>query len=317
MHLKTNVEHSSVQIIILSICPFLLAVNSLNDALFFACGTILCLIISQLFLMIFNKYLSNDIKALLTALISTMIVAVASIAIKEFTDKVLPENSYLIIFSTTILNAEFIYFSSKALKRHFFLNVLKNLIIFAFIMVVFSLIKEFMAFGSVYNYKLFKFDGFVFCETIIFDLLLIATLCVVFDYFVRRAEKKYETKQMIYQKYIRVIRNEKTFQYDKLRREKLLANEIEINRISKSDSEKIKQKEAENEVIDSVKEVISEEEAENVTETNESGEKVSDNESKESTENLTESLDEGSEEDSLNKKDAKKSKKKSKKGDKK
>ena len=70
---------------------------------------------------------------------------------------------------------------------------------------------------------------------------------------------------MIYQKYVRIIRNEKAFQYDKLRREKLLANQIEINRINKSDSEKIKQKVAENETIDSVQEVISEEEVVDVT----------------------------------------------------
>ena len=122
MHLKTNIEHSSVQIIVLAICPLLLAVSSINDALFFACGTILCLIISQLFLMIFNRYLANDIKALLTAIISAMIISVGSIAIKELTDKVLPDNAYLIIFSTTILNAEFIYFSNKAIKKHFIIN---------------------------------------------------------------------------------------------------------------------------------------------------------------------------------------------------
>ena len=265
MHIKTNIEHSPVQIIVLAICPLLFAMSTVNEAMFYLCGTIICLIISQLFLLIFNRYLSNDVKALLTAIISAMLVAVASIAVKENTDKVLPDNSYLIIFSTTILNAEFIYFNSKALKRHYFLNILKNLIIFSAIMLVYSVFKEFFAFGTVYDKQLFKFDGYNFCSTIIFDLLLIAGLCALFDYTVRYIDKKRETKNMIYQKYVRIIRNEKAFQYDKLRREKLLANQIEINRINKSDSEKIKQKEAENEAIDSVHEVVSEEEVVEVT----------------------------------------------------
>ena len=265
MHIKTNIEHSPVQIIVLAMCPLLFAMSSVNEAVFFLCGTILCLIISQLFLMIFNRYLANDVKALLTAIISAMLIAVASIAVKEYTDKVLPDNAYLIIFSTTILNAEFIYFSSKALKRHYFLNILKNLIIFSAIMLVYSVFKEFLSQGTVCEKQLFKFDGFAFCELIIFDLLWIATLCALFDYTVRYIDKKRETKNMVYQKYVRIIRSEKAFQYDKLRREKLLANQIEINRINKSDSEKIKQKEAENEAIESVQEVVSEEEVVEVT----------------------------------------------------
>ena len=260
MHIKTNVEHSSVQIIVLAICPLLFAMTSVYEAIFFLCGTVICLVVSQMFILMFNRYLTNDVKALLTAIISSMLVSVATIAIKEYTDKVLPDNSYLIIFSTTILNAEFIYFSSKALKRHYFFNILKNLIIFAMILLVYSVFKEFLSVGCVCEKQLFNFKGFEFCKSIIFDLVWIATLCAIFDYTVRTIDKKFETKNMIYQKYVRIIRNEKAFQYDKLRREKLLANQIEVNRINKVDSEKIIQKEAENESIDSVQEVLSEEE---------------------------------------------------------
>ena len=107
---------------------------------------------------------------------------------------------------------------------------------------------------------MFRFTGFAFCKTVIFDLLWIASLCAIADYTVRYIDKQKEMKNMIYQKYVRIIRSEKAFQYDKLRREKLLANEIEVNRINKTDSEKIERKEAENEAIESIKEVVSEEE---------------------------------------------------------
>lgn len=256
MHIKTNIEHSSVQIIVLALCPLLLVVSSMIDALFFMCGTILCLIVSQIFILIFNRYLSNNVKAMLTALISALIVVVSTILVKEFTDKIMPETSYFIIFSTTILNAEFIYFRNKAVMKHYFLSILKIIVIFSLLFMSYAVIKEFMAFGSLMEKTIFSFTGFEFCRTMIFNLLLMACLCALFDFVVRVIDKAYETDHMVYQKYVKIIRNEKAFQYDKLRRERLLTNEIEINRLSKSDSEKLKQKSSENEAIESVQEEI-------------------------------------------------------------
>lgn len=259
MHIKTNIEHSSVQIIVLAICPLLMAVSSVNEAVFFVCGTAICLLVSQLFLMLFNKYLTNNVKAMLTAIISAMLVTIAMILVKENTDKVLPDNSYFIIFSTTILSAEFIYFRNKAATKHYFMSILKILFIFALITGVYAVIKEFLAFGSIYGKQLFSFAGVEFCRLIIFDLILLASLCAIFDYVVRLIDRKKETKDMVYQKYVKIIRSEKAFQYDILRREKLLTNEIEVNKINKVDAEKLAQKQSENEAIESVKDAVTEE----------------------------------------------------------
>lgn len=259
MHIKTNIEHSPVQIIVLAICPLLLVVSSVNEAVFFVCGTIICLLISQLFLMMFNKYLNNNVKAMLTAIISAFLIIVSTILVKDFTQYQMPENAYFIIFSTTVISAEFIYFRNKAVTKHYLLYIFKIIFIFALLTFVYALIKEFLAFGTIYKKQLFKFAGAKFCKSMIFNLLLLATLCALFDYVVRSIDKKVETKNMVYQKYIKIIRNEKAFQYDRLRREKLLTNDIEVNRVNKEDAEKIAQKESENEAIESVKEVISEE----------------------------------------------------------
>lgn len=298
MHIKTNIEHSSVQIIVLAICPLLLVVSSVNDAVLFVCGTVLCLLISQMFINLFNKYLTNNVKAMLTAIISALMVIVATILVKEKTDKVLPDNFYFVIFSTTILNAEFIYFNNRALTKHYFFSILKNLLVFALITFIYAVIKEFLAFGTIYGKQLFAFSGVKFFETMIFNLLLLATLCAAFDYFVRKIDKAHETKSMVYQKYVKIIRDEKTFQYDKLRREKLLGNEIEVNRVNKEDAEKIEQKISENEAIESVKEVVSEETE--IVEPKEEGEEVKTSETNVEAEE----------------KDDKKSKKRRKKGDK-
>lgn len=259
MHIKTNIEHSSVQIIVLAMCPLLLVVSNVNDAVLFVCGTVLCLIVSQLILALLNKYLSNNVKTMLTAIISTMIVTIAMIFIKDYTDKVVPENLYFVIFSTTIISAEFIYFRNRAVTKHYFLNIIKILFIFALMTFIYAGVKEFLAYGSLCEKQLFSFNGVEFCRLIIFDLLLLASLCAGFDYVIRVIEKNKEIKNMVYQKYVKIIRSEKAFQYDILRREKLLTNEIEVNKINKVDAEKIAQKQSENEAIESVKDVVAEE----------------------------------------------------------
>lgn len=258
MHIKTNIEHSTVQIIVLAFCPLLLVISSVNDALFFMSGTILCLLISQIVITLFNRYLSNNVKAMLTAIISALLVIVSTILVKDLTDKVLPETSYFIIFSTVILNAEFIYFRSKAVMKYYFFSILRMIFIYVLLGFVYAVIKEFMAYGTLFKMGLPNFLGFEFCRTIIFDLMLLASLCALFDYVVRVIDKARETQSMVYQKYVKIIRNEKTFQYDRLRREHLLTNEIEVNRLSKADAEKLKQKESENEAVESVQEAVAE-----------------------------------------------------------
>ena len=44
MHIKTNVELSSVQIAILAICPLITVVGTVTDALYFMAGTAICLL---------------------------------------------------------------------------------------------------------------------------------------------------------------------------------------------------------------------------------------------------------------------------------
>lgn len=260
MHIKTNIEHSSVQIIVLAICPLLMVVSTINQAIFYMSGTILCLLVSQIFITIFNRFLNNNVKTMLTALISALIVTASMILVKEYTNKVMPETSYFIIFSTVILNAEFVYFRNKAVMRHYFFSILKIIFIYALLGFVYATIKEFTSFGTLFDYRLLNFDGFKFCSTMMFDLVLLALLCAVFDYVVRIIDKVHETKSMVYQKYVKIIRDQKAFQYDRLRREKLLANEIEINRLSRADAEKLRQKVAENESIESVQEAVNDSE---------------------------------------------------------
>ena len=71
MHLRTNIELSYIQIIMLAICPLFLIVNTLEYALYFACATTVCYILSAFICFVFNKHLSNSVKIFITAIFST------------------------------------------------------------------------------------------------------------------------------------------------------------------------------------------------------------------------------------------------------
>ena len=262
MHIKTNIEGSSVQIAVLAICPLITVINSVNDALFFVAMTVLCVILSQLFCLIFNKYLSKNIKTMLTAIISAFLVVIVEILAKEQMGKTLPANAFFVVFSATVLSLEFNYFKIKARTKFFMLSVLKSSLIFAVISFVFAIIKEFLSSGMIYGYSLFEFKGLEFFGGVVFSLILLGFLCFLFDMLVRWLEKEVEARNLVYQKYVKIIRDEKAFQYDKLRREKLLINEIEVNNINRADAEKLIAKESENESVESVKETIEDEEGE-------------------------------------------------------
>ena len=272
MHIKTNVELSSVQLAILAICPLISVIGGVVDALYFMIGTTLCLIISHFFCWIFNKYMGNAVKIFVCAITSSFVVVMGSYVAREVLNIALNSNIYFAIFSSVVMSADFIYFRHKAMINHPIVNFIKAIFIFAFLLFVFSFVKEFLAYGKIFGKQITSYSGFGFFNTIASDFLLLGLMCFLFDLLFRWIDKQIENKNIKYQKYIKTIRDEKSFQYDSLRRQKLLVNEIEVNNMNAKEAEKIIQKNSENEAINSVQEVLNEEqsdeeEAENLEET--------------------------------------------------
>ena len=271
MHIKTNIELSSVQIAVLAICPLIGVVGGAVDILYFLAGTFVCVFLSQLFCWIFNKYMTNSVKIFTCALISSFVVVMGLYVTKEIFNIVLDDNMYFIIFSSVVLCSDFIYYRHKAAVNHPFVNLIKILLIFSLIGFVFAFIREFLAFGTIFGKSVTRYLGFAFFETVASDFFILGILCFAFDILFRWIDKKIENKNIKYQKYIKTIRDEKSFQYDSLRRQKLLANNIEINNMNAKEAEKIIQKNSENEAITSVEEVLQEESEETVSEIEDEG----------------------------------------------
>lgn len=254
MHIRTNVELSFIHIVVLAICPLLLVMTTATQALYFVCSTLACFLISSIVCLLFNKFLNNNVKIFITALLSTFIVTMLNFAIEEYSFlgfKEPFENSYFAVISSIILSIDSIFLHTKANSAsRFIIKYFRLMFVYAMLMMIFAIGKEFLALGTVFGKRPFVYQGYAFFKLITFDLIWLGLICFVAEIIHRRASKRRSEKIITYQKYIKKIRNEKVFQYDNLRRKKLLVSEINTNKIDGDKIEEIREKEDENEIVD-------------------------------------------------------------------
>jgi len=253
MHIKTNIEHNIIQIVVLAVCPLLLVLNNLGQAFFFILTTSVCYIISAVFCKIFNKYLDRNLKIFVTAVLSTFVMTILSFILKEHTIMGLEatDDIYYSVLATICLCLDTYFIDSRSEMKLYMFKVLFDCGLFALITFVLTFFVEVLSFGTVFKLNLLpKYDGIEFFTSIIFKLVLLGLICVALDYVYRAyMDKKYE-KKIVYEKYVRKIRDEKYFQYDDLRKKKLLASKIEVNKVTEAELDEINQKLAENEKVE-------------------------------------------------------------------
>lgn len=256
MHIKTNIELNLVHFVILAICPIMFAFVNAVDAAVILALTIVSVLISALICSIFNKLITRNVKIFVAALISSVVVTVANYFLGEQSILGLTSNNNYVfaVFATIILCIDLFYVDTKALVESFFVRVCITLFVFAVSLVLFATIREFLAFGTVFKYSFFKFDGIEFFGGVTFSLILLAFICVGIEGVYRMISKKVADKKIAYEKFVKVVRNEKAFQYDTLRREKLLTSAVEIKYLGGEEAEVIQEKLNTNEAIEEVSE---------------------------------------------------------------
>ena len=254
MHLKTNIEMSFVHIAVLALCPLMFVMAHSNYAIYFIVATCICYLISALVCLVFNKFFSRSVKVFVTAILSVFIVTLLDFVIEKYElfglHVHVHEEGFLSVIATTILSIDIIYINTKAVAKNYLYKVLRAMFVFALMGFVYSVFKEFLAYGTVFEKQLFGFSGHAFCRTQVFNLLWMGIIAFVAEVIHKAIASKVTKKQIEYQKILKKIRNEKVFQYDNLRRQRLLANQIETNKIDGEKVEEINEKESANEVVD-------------------------------------------------------------------
>ena len=248
MHIKSNIEHNVIDVVILAICPLLLVMNNANAALYYILATAFCYLVSALFCLALNKYLSKTMKVFVTAVLSTFLITIFNYLITHYNILGIEpnDNNYYAVLSTIILSIDVYYIDIKAAVNNFFLRILNSALIFAVVSFVYVIVKEFLSLGTIFGWKPFVYSGYAFFETITFNFIWLALLCAICEIIFRTITKKLEAKSMAYAKLLKQIRNERVFQYDNLRRQKLLTSEVEYKFVDNEEHENIKEKVNEN-----------------------------------------------------------------------
>ncbi|MBQ4542492.1 MAG: hypothetical protein IJA23_06600 [Clostridia bacterium] len=251
MHIKSNIEHNVIDVVILAICPLILIMDNASSALYYIFATAFCFVISAIICLMLNKFLSKTMKVFITAVLSTFLITIFNYLIQEYSILGLSasDQNYYAILSTIVMSIDIYYIDIKAAVNNYFVRVLNSILIYAIISLVFVVVKEFLSFGTLFNWKPFAYSGYAFFETVTFSFIWLALLCAVSEIIFRKISKYLEQKNMAYAKLLKQVKNERVFQYDSLRRQKLLASEVEIKYIDNEEFEEIVDKDNKNESL--------------------------------------------------------------------
>lgn len=251
MHIKSNIEHIVIDVIIVAVCPLILVMNDANSALYYIAATALCTIVSALLCLMLNKYLSKIMKVFITAVLSTFLITIFNYLVKEYGILGLESSNdnYYAVLSTIVMSIDIYYIEIKAAVNHYFAQVLNSVFVFALITMLYIIIKEFLSLGTVFGWQPFSFSGYEFFNTYTFSYILMALLAAFCSMAFRAITKRIQNKSMAYAKLLKQVKNERIFQYDSLRRQKLLTSEVEIKYVDNDEYEKIRDKDNKNESL--------------------------------------------------------------------
>ena len=233
MHVKTNIEHNFIQVAILAICPLLLVMENIHQALFFIVATIVCFLISALVCLVFNKFLSRNLKIFITALLSTFIITLINELLKNnsFWGLQSSDHCFFAVLSTICLCVDIYFIDTKAVVSRYFVKLITNCVIFALLSFIYVFFVELLGYGTIFG-KATSVTGAEFFRSITFKFIWLGLVCVVFDAIYRIYIKYYDKRNITYQKFVKRIRDEKEYQYNELRKKKLLTSPVEIKYVN-------------------------------------------------------------------------------------
>lgn len=253
MHIKTNIEHNIIQVAILAICPLLLVLNSVGQALFYILSTSVCFFVSAMICKFYSKHFSRNLKIFVTAIVSTFVLTILNFALKKHTILGLEStsDSYYAVLSAICLCLDAYFIDNESETKGYLFIVLFDIIIYAVMVIVFAIIVELFGYGTFFGLKIFgSYTENLFFVSLPFKLVLLGVICVIADYIYRIYQEKKNEKRIALEKYVKKIRDEKFFQYDELRKKKLLVSKIEFKNINEEQAKEIDQKIAENRAVE-------------------------------------------------------------------
>ncbi len=231
MHVRTNIEHNIIQVVVLSLCPLMLVMENIHQAIYFVVTTLACYWVSAFVCFVFKRYLSRNLKIFITALLSTFIVTIVTkyLGNNSFFKLQSEESCYFAVLSATCLCIDIYFIEKNVVVKKYLPKVLTDSLLFALIAFIYVFVIELFGFGTAFGAKTL-IGANSFFASITFKLIWLGVVAIFSDAIYRVCLRRAEQKTLAYQKYVKKIRDEKEFQYEELRRNKLLTSEIEIKK---------------------------------------------------------------------------------------
>ena len=178
-------------------------------------------------------------KVFITAVLSTFLITIINVLIEKqgFLGLKASDNNYFAILSTIVMSIDIFYIDTKANVNNYFRKIFVTIGVFALVTIVYASLKE--IFNTIST------EG-KFFTSITFNLILMALVCALSSFVYRFIMKILLERKMSYSKLLKQIKHERVFQYDSLRRKKLLTSEVEIKYVNSDEIEEIFEKESHN-----------------------------------------------------------------------
>lgn len=235
MRIKSKNELNFVHVAVLAVCSLISLKMSVNQGLAVLLISAVSYILALFICLLFFKKATRSSQGFVSALIAAFVVFVYQMLVKNNILQDIGMIAYYSILPSMVLSIDSIYLDSKESNTNYFVKIIRLLFVYSLVLVLFVIVKELLAYGTINGEKLFEYEGYKFFENIIFDLLLLGVLSAIINRISNVITELYNEKVLILNKYKTKVRSEKVFLYDNYRRKKLLTSEIITNKVSGGD----------------------------------------------------------------------------------
>lgn len=192
-------------VVAVALCCICSITTTFYQGLFFGLVVVVAALLSINLVSLVEKIADKNLRAFLITMLAALLIVVGEYVIeivaKEFFIANI-ENLKWTLLSVVSLSIVPTYFETRLTTKHYFANMFFSLFAFLVMIMVYSIIIEFCAFGCVAGHQLFaSFVGFDFAKQLFFQLFIIAILLIVANVIYQKIEDKRLTYNLLVERY--------------------------------------------------------------------------------------------------------------------
>ncbi len=192
-------------IVAVALCCICSITTTLYQGLFFGLVTVVVALLCINLVSFVERIADKNLRAFLITMLAGLLIVVGEylielIAVEFFLNNI--EHLKWILLSVVTLSIVPTYFETRLTTKFYFVNMFYSLFAFLVITVVYSVIIEFTAYGTIAGYTLFEgFIGFAFAQQLFFQLFVIAVLVIIANVIYQKSEDKKLKFEILVERY--------------------------------------------------------------------------------------------------------------------